>query len=180
MPQHESYLPHYTYDDYLHWEGRWELIEGYAIAMSPLPIPRHQELSLNIMIALRNGLKEGGCKTCKVYPPLDYKIDEHTIVQPDVLVVCGKIIKKYLDFVPALVVEVLSPATIIKDKNKKFHLYEQQGIGYYLLVDLDKQKVEIYKLEEGQYKLGADEDNYVFDFGMHCKARVKLADIWND
>ncbi len=21
-------LPHYTYEDYCHWEGRWELIDG--------------------------------------------------------------------------------------------------------------------------------------------------------
>jgi hypothetical protein len=28
-------LPSYTYEDYMHWEGRWGLIEGFPYAMSP-------------------------------------------------------------------------------------------------------------------------------------------------
>ncbi len=27
-------LPHYTYEDYCHWKGRWELIDGIPYAMS--------------------------------------------------------------------------------------------------------------------------------------------------
>ncbi len=34
-------LPHYTYDDYIHWEGQWEIIKGIPYAMSPAPIPAH-------------------------------------------------------------------------------------------------------------------------------------------
>ncbi|TCK06622.1 hypothetical protein [Phorcysia thermohydrogeniphila] len=30
-----SELPHYTYEDYKHWEGKWELIEGIPYAMCP-------------------------------------------------------------------------------------------------------------------------------------------------
>lgn len=30
----EAYLPHYRYDDYLLWEGEWELIDGIAYAMA--------------------------------------------------------------------------------------------------------------------------------------------------
>ena len=30
-------LPHYTYEDYLCWEGRWELINGIPYAMTPAP-----------------------------------------------------------------------------------------------------------------------------------------------
>jgi hypothetical protein len=39
-------LPHYTYDDYLQWEGRWELIRGIPFAMVPAPVIRHQDLCL--------------------------------------------------------------------------------------------------------------------------------------
>jgi hypothetical protein len=38
----QKYIPHYTYDDWLHWEGRWELIEGIPIALIPSPPPAHQ------------------------------------------------------------------------------------------------------------------------------------------
>ena len=37
-------LPYYTYEDYCHWEGRWELIDGIPYAMSPAPNPIHQWL----------------------------------------------------------------------------------------------------------------------------------------
>ncbi len=37
----EKYRPHYTYDEYCQWEGRWQLIEGMPSAMSPLPVPEH-------------------------------------------------------------------------------------------------------------------------------------------
>lgn len=30
-------LPHYSYSDYLHWKGNWEIIEGIAYAMSHEP-----------------------------------------------------------------------------------------------------------------------------------------------
>ena len=36
-----KYRPHYTYEDYLLWEGRWELIEGMPYAMSPTPVIDH-------------------------------------------------------------------------------------------------------------------------------------------
>jgi hypothetical protein len=29
------YYTYYTYEDYLHWEGRWELIDGIPYAMTP-------------------------------------------------------------------------------------------------------------------------------------------------
>ena len=35
-------LPHYTFEDWLHWEGRWEIIHGLPYAMSPSPVPKHQ------------------------------------------------------------------------------------------------------------------------------------------
>ncbi|MEP6596015.1 MAG: hypothetical protein ABJA71_08705 [Ginsengibacter sp.] len=45
----EKYRPHYTYDEYCQWEGRWELIEGMPYAMSLLPVPEHQRFSLRII-----------------------------------------------------------------------------------------------------------------------------------
>jgi len=35
---------YYTYDDYIKWEDRWELIDGIAYSMSPAPYPKHQKI----------------------------------------------------------------------------------------------------------------------------------------
>lgn len=43
-------LPHYTYEDYLQWEGKWEVIEGLPFAMSPAPLPSHQRIAANLSI----------------------------------------------------------------------------------------------------------------------------------
>jgi len=141
----EKYRPYYTYEDYEQWEGRWEIIGGMPYAMSPLPVPDHQRVSLNLCILLKESLKK--CKQCQVYPPLDWKVTEDTIVQPDVLIVCKKIEKKYLDFPPALVAEVLSPSTAVKDRNLKKELYQMQGVKYYCILDVQFKKIEIKKLK---------------------------------
>jgi Uma2 family endonuclease len=108
-------LPHYTYDEYCKWEGRWELIEGIPYAMSPAPAPRHQWVSSNIKGEIRNAIRTSGCGNCKVYDFIDIKISEDTVLQPDAIVVCKEINKPFLDFPAALVVEVLSPSTALKD-----------------------------------------------------------------
>ena len=91
-------LPHYTYEDYCNWEGRWELIDGIPFAMSPAPTPRHQWLIANIISELRVSIKKSKCKLCKVYDFIDVKIEDDTILQHDCSVVCKPITKNFLDF----------------------------------------------------------------------------------
>jgi len=170
-------LPHYTYEDYVHWEGRWELIEGSPIAMSPLPVPQHQQSSADLIYAFKDAL-EKSCKDCKVYSPLDYKVSDDTTIQPDVVIVCGKINKPYLDFAPALTVEILSPSTMLRDRNTKYQIYEQQGVKYYLIVDADKKSIEIYELIEGKYQLQPYKNNFEFQLNEKCKISPKLNNIW--
>ena len=116
-----KYRPRFTYEDYLAWEGRWELIDGMPYAMSLPPAPGHQEINLTLGSLLKNVLKTE-CATRKVYLPIDWKISENTVVQPDLLIVCREIKKKFLDFTPALVVEILSPSTAYKDRHEKLEL----------------------------------------------------------
>lgn len=174
-------LPHYTYEDYCQWEGRWELIEGIPFAMSPAPLPRHQWISSNVKFELKNGIKKSGCKNCRVYDFIDIKVAEDTIVQPDAVVVCEEITKPFLDFPASLVVEILSPSTALKDRNNKFHIYQSQKIPYYLIIDIDKNEIEIYHLkEDGKYQLEkiAIDVSYKFILDADCSADVALNNIW--
>ncbi len=38
----EKAIEHYTYDDYCLREGKWDLIEGMPMAMTPSPTINHQ------------------------------------------------------------------------------------------------------------------------------------------
>lgn len=173
-------LPHYTYSDYCNWEGKWELIEGIPYAMSPAPQPKHQWVASNINVEFGIALKESACRNCKVSHPIDYKMAEDTIVQPDVLIYCGTIAKPYLDFPPVLVAEILSPATALKDRHTKFHLYEQAGVTYLLLVNPDSEIVQVFMLQNGTYQLMQEGHDFSFHFQLEegCEISVDFREIW--
>ena len=175
-------LPHYTYEEYCLWEGRWELIDGIPYAMSPAPNPRHQLIGGNIIYELKNAIKKVDCKNCKVFEFIDVKIQEDTIVQPDALVVCKPILKNFLDFPATLVVEILSPATAFKDRHVKFSLYEKMGIKYFLIIDIDKKLIEINTLTDKQYKLITYSGSLPFQFMLEddCTIDVELNNIWDN
>lgn len=173
-------LPHYTYTDYCNWEGRWELIEGIPYAMSPAPSPRHQWVVVNIFSELRVALKKSRCKHCKVYDFIDVKVEEDTILQPDASIVCGSIHKKFLDFPPSLVVEILSESTALKDRITKFSIYEKFGIKYYLIVDAEKEMVEIYALKDSKYEPQSfsAENNFTFSLSDDCNIDIIVKNFW--
>jgi Uma2 family endonuclease len=174
-----KFLPNYTYEDYCQWEGQWELIDGIPYAMSPMPVPIHQTVNGNLYANFKTALKKA-CKDCKAYLPIDWKIVDNTIVQPDLLVVCKKIEKKYLDFTPILVVEILSPSTAVKDRNIKKEIYLSQQVKYFLIIDPQLKKVEIYQLQHNNYSpVAISPNNFVFTFEDGCTADVSFEDIWD-
>jgi Uma2 family endonuclease len=171
----DKYRPRFTYDDYLSWEGRWELIEGMPYAMSPAPAPNHQEINANLLVLFKFALKED----CKAYIPIDWKINELTVVQPDLLIVCREIKKKFLDFTPSLVIEILSPATAYKDRHEKFELYQQEKVPYYIIVDPQFKKTAVYEWKEGKYELNDMAPPAVsFTLPDGCHFSVNLENIW--
>ncbi|MFT3948458.1 MAG: Uma2 family endonuclease [Agriterribacter sp.] len=171
-------LPHYTYDDRLQWEGRWELIDGIPYAMSPSPAPGHQKVAAELRYEFMSALKNSNCTACNAFDPIDYKISDDTVLIPDIVIVCSNIEKQYLDFPPALVVEILSPSTALKDRNTKMQLYEREKVKYYLIVDTDAQVIEIYQLADGRYNLHAFSNSYTFILQNGCSIDVQLNRIF--
>ena len=173
-----KYLPNYTYSQYCKWEGRWELIDGIPFSMLPNATPIHQRVNGNLHGNFKKALKKA-CKKCKVYIPIDWKITEHTIVQPDLSVVCKPSEKKYLDFSPILVAEILSPSTALKDRNVKRQIYQTQGVKYFLIINPQTKKIEVYELIKDEYSLVASTPKtFTFILEDGCKAKVDFTDIW--
>ena len=56
-------IEYYTYDDYIKWEGNWELINGMPLAMSPAPMITHQAIANFIANELTNSLLKQGLWT---------------------------------------------------------------------------------------------------------------------
>jgi len=174
----EKYIPHYTYDDWIHWEGRWELIDGIPVAMSPMPMPEHQRVAGELITEFILALRKADCKHCKAYQPIDYKITDDTILVPDVLIVCGKINRSFLDFPPILVVEILSKSTEERDRGIKYEYYEQEGVRYYLIADIKQKTIEIYELINGKYQLQSNNTGFDFNLTDDCTITPELDNIW--
>lgn len=170
-------LPHYLYDDYVQWEGRWELIHGIPYAMTPAPTIQHQSISHKIDVALAESLKE--CEECQALLPVDWKVDEDTVVQPDNLVVCGKVEGAYLSKAPVLIFEILSKSTTTKDNTTKFNIYEREGVTHYVIVDPKEQLARVYSLREGRYIKVMDATHESCDFDLEkCRIAFDFSKIW--
>ncbi|MCP5053053.1 MAG: Uma2 family endonuclease [bacterium] len=172
-------LPHYSYDDYRQWEGRWEVIKGIPYAMTPSPTYDHQQISQNINLQLYELLKK--CPLCRTILPMDWQITEDTVVQPDNMVICGdNTDKAKLTITPVLVFEILSPSTVNKDRVLKYQLYQQAGVRYYCMVDPKVRSVEVFVLNRDRYReVDFFEDVKMnFDLGS-CSIAFDLSDIFD-
>jgi|SRR6185312_10613535 len=174
----EKQLPHYTYSDYLLWEGNWELINGIPYSMSPMPSWRHQSLNVNIVSALKEQLKQ--CGNCKANIPVDWKISEDTILQPDVVVVCKPFEEGvFLSKTPEIIFEILSPSTASKDQNLKYELYQKAGVKYYIIVDPIKNTAQIFVFEGDAYKESGNYTTESFHFEISgCTFDFDFSGIW--
>ncbi len=169
---------HYTYADYTQWEGDWELIEGVPVAMSPAPSVEHQSLASEIIRQLGNQLE--GCFPCRVLGEVDYKVEEETVVRPDVLVVCKPVSGAYVAQTPELIIEVVSPSSIRKDERIKFMLYEQEKVPYYVLVYPHDRRAKIYRIRADRYTKVGDVSMEPFTFDdLPCPLTLDFAQVFS-
>lgn len=145
------YQPQYRVADYRHWEGRWELLGGAAIAMSPSPTGRHAELLGRLVMALGNAIDAAACNAT-VLVEIDWIVADDTVLRPDLTLVCGPAPEGHVEQRPALIVEVLSAATRERDLVVKRAIYEQERVPWYLIADPEEQTVHALRLgPDGKY-----------------------------
>ncbi|MDZ7933992.1 MAG: Uma2 family endonuclease [Emticicia sp.] len=120
-------------DDRYHYE----LINGEIVKKSA-PSPQHQRLSRNLFRQLDNIIlakKMGEI----FYAPIDVFLDEHCVPQPDLVFVSQdnihRITKDGIECVPDLVVEIISPSSVIRDRVEKKNIYERFGVKEFWLID---------------------------------------------
>ena len=146
----------YTLDDYyaLPDERRVELIDGVFYDMSA-PAVIHQKLLGELFILFRecSDAHEG---ECEVYlSPCDVRLDRDnkTMVQPDLLVICGPydLGAKRFEGAPDLALEILSPSTRSKDMLLKLYKYQNAGVKEYWIVDPDHETVMVYDFRNDNF-----------------------------
>jgi Uma2 family endonuclease len=177
----DALLPYderYSVSDWETWNDPRELIEGKPYAMSPAPGLLLQAISSEIIQHLGPQLK--ACETCRILMPVDWQIDEETVVQPDLLIVCGPISGQRLKAVPPCVFEILSPSTRKKDQTVKRELYRAQGVRYYVLVDPETRNQEVFVLnDQQQYDCLENSTSWSMSVGS-CLQHIDMAQIWKE
>jgi Uma2 family endonuclease len=151
LPQHPM-----TVDEFLAWgaaqdEGRYELQDGAVIAMAPERIV-HTETKGTVWLALREAIKRANLQCYAVPDGAMVRISERTAFEPDASVYCGQKIAPVAMEIsnPVIVVEVLSPGTLLRDLRDKLSGYfTLPSVQHYLIVDTDKKMVIHYARAEG-------------------------------
>jgi Uma2 family endonuclease len=146
-----------TYDDYaaLPDDGnRYELVDGVLEMMSPSASSRHQMVSGQIYHKM--------VQTCEeayiiLVAPLDVILSPTEVRQPDLIMIHRSrlnIIKmRGVEGAPDLVVEILSPSSLKRDKVGKLKSYARHQIPEYWIVDPSNGMLEQYVLQEQRYEL---------------------------
>ena len=166
-------------DDY----NRIEKIDGTIYNMSPSGGFLHSQINGNLYHAIRKQLKDSICVVS--VENLDLYLSDDEYVIPDVMIICDRtqIKKDKYHGVPRFVAETLSPATSLKDKTIKKEKYAQLGVEEYWIISPRERSVEVYHLENGNYKLVGshilvedDEDeNYNASLRLGLKALPAIA-----
>ena len=144
--------------------------------MTPSPFGSHQKLLARLSQRLLNALDAIGCRDCEVLLELDWVVSDDTVVRPDVSVVCGTSVERFIEHPPRLIIEVLSESTARKDRTIKFDLYQRQKVKYYIMLEPQQTETTAYQLNDhGVYELIDKAGRIPLQLHPHCVIELDLA-----
>lgn len=152
-----------TYQEFVNMEIAdddhiYELLNGEIVKYSA-PESKHQIISANLFRKFDNYVFEK--KLGRVlYAPISVFLEEYSAPQPDLLFVATKnskiIQQKGVMGAPDLVVEIVSPGSVVRERVHKKEIYERAGVPEYWIVDPKYFSVEIYEHTPSGYSLFHD------------------------
>ena len=151
-----------TYEDYCSIPEepgvRFEVLDG-TLVKEPSATVTHQRVSRRLQRFLEDYFLTIDPAGEVFNAPLDITLGKYTVVQPDLFYVSSQqkdlVLHARVDGGPTLVVEILSPASLRKDRLQKMRIYQNASIAHYWIVDPEEKTVECYCLSGGFYTLVA-------------------------
>src|SRR6266576_3809052 len=160
----EKQAKRWTYEEYyrLDDDQRYEIIAG-KLLMAPAPDTWHQSWLNDLNLFLSQFVKQR--KLGRIFiAPIDVVLDSENTVQPDIVFVsaanAGIVQRRAIFGTPDLVVELISPSSVRRDRYEKQDLYARFGVKEYWIGDPANKSLEILTLKESRYEL-------------HCAAEEK-------
>jgi len=124
-------------------EEHCQLINGKVI-MTPAPTTDHQKIIRELDRIFMKKVPDAEL----LFAPVDVFINEHNVFQPDLLYVAEErkeiISKRGIEGAPDLVIEILSPSTMLNDRYNKSAVYFEHGVKELWLVDPNNKTLEVH------------------------------------
>jgi Uma2 family endonuclease len=163
-------------------EFYYELLEGEMIKRSA-PAIIHQRILRKLMVAINSFVESnnGGEIFCA---PIDVILDNYNVLQPDLIFISasqGEILSNIaIKGAPDLVIEILSPTSVVRDRFAKKRIYERSGIKEYWLVSPEYAEIEVFVLKDKRYELfcAATKTEGKFESGILKDIQLDLTQIF--
>ena len=161
----------------------YELLDGEIVKYSA-PESRHQLVLANLHLIVGSHINRKRLGRV-LFTPFSVLLNKHSAPQPDLLFVATqnlKIIeKKCVRGAPNLVVEIISPGSVVRDRVQKKEIYEKAGISEYWIVDPKYALVEVYQHTSSGYTLFHDvEGEGVVKSRIIKGLKIDVTDIFSD
>ncbi len=149
-----------SYQKFLEWNGEngwFEWINGEVFEMSN-PSLKHQDLS-DFLTSISRFFIEVKNLGKVISAPFQIKFDfRPSGRQPDIMFVSNENLhllkKQYVDGTADLIIEIISPESVVRDTLDKFEEYEKAGVKEYWIIDYKTRTANFYGFdEEGKYQL---------------------------
>jgi Uma2 family endonuclease len=128
----------------------YELVDGELVLMAN-PTETHEQIASNIGSSLKPAMDRRGCRTYQGGIRVQASHDSNATdkFRPDVVVRCGPVEGKTYITDPVVVVEVLSPSTLERDRGVKLAFYKSMPtIQHVVLAYSDQMRLEHFRRTE--------------------------------
>jgi Uma2 family endonuclease len=176
-----------SYQKFLEWngeEGWFEWVDGEVIEMSN-PSLKHQDLS-DFLTSILRFFIEAKKLGRVISAPFQIKFDfRPSGRQPDIMFVSNENLhlleKQYVDGTTDLIIEIVSPESVLRDTLDKFEEYEKAGVKEYWIIDYKTRTANFYGFDgEGKYKQLLLKADRVFESRIIEGLWIKTDWLWQE
>ena len=173
-----------TYEEFLDWADEdtyAEWVDGKVEMMSPAS-RKHQKLAL-YLASLLTEFEERGAGEVYIAPFQMKLTNVQRGREPDILFVVKdnlpNLRNNFMDGPADLVIEIVSPESVLRDRGAKYAEYEAGGVREYWIIDNLSQRADFFVLDaEGRYQQASPDTNGKYESAVLPGFWISLNWLW--
>ncbi len=159
---------------------RLELVNG-EVAVRPSAVPDHSYIVFALATILKTHADQN--QLGQLFGDVDTIFGPHDVRRPDILFFVQHrrhlIGKKAMEGPPDLCVEIISPSSVITDREDKFEQYATGGVAFYWIIDPQQRSIEGFRLVGDRYEAsGRGQNQDVVRLPPFENLELPLSKLW--